>query len=63
MEKNCFYCNSKIVSKSGIHKGIQRYQCAACCKRFLATQTQIDNTKIWDEYAHGKQTYAQLAVK
>lgn len=51
------------MSKSGVHKGIQRYQCAACGKRFLATKTQIDKTKIWEEYTQGKQTYAQLAVK
>ena len=29
----------------------------------MATQHQIDKTKIWEEYTLGKQTYAQLAVK
>ena len=29
----------------------------------MATQHQIDKTKIWEEYTLGKQTYTQLAVK
>lgn len=50
------------MSKAGCHKGIQRYKCAACGKRFLGGE-RLDIGILWQEYANGKQTYQQLAAK
>jgi hypothetical protein len=61
-QKNCFYCNCKIVSKFGFLNGIQRYKCAACLKVFI-DRTRIDPYFLWEEYTKGKQTYLQLAIK
>src|SRR3954453_10039526 len=64
-QKNCLYCNSKIVSKDGFHKGVQRYKCASCKKRFTVNNScqRIKPDQIWQDYLQGKQTYQQLAAK
>jgi DNA-directed RNA polymerase subunit RPC12/RpoP len=61
-KKNCFYCQSKIVSKDGFDKGVQRYKCASCGKRFKGGH-RLNSALLWKEYTKGKQTYSQLAVK
>jgi DNA-directed RNA polymerase subunit RPC12/RpoP len=50
------------VSKDGLHKGIQRYKCGNCGKKFIGGN-RPDNNLIWEEYTKGKQTYQQLATK
>jgi hypothetical protein len=60
--KKCYYCQSSIVRKNGIVKGVQLFKCFVCGKQFLGG-FRIDNAVLWDEYTAGKQTYSQLAVK
>lgn len=50
------------MQKYGFVKGVQRYKCSLCGKQFLGGQ-RLDNAHIWEEYAQGKQTYAQLAKR
>ncbi len=50
------------MSKHGLYKGIQRYKCAACGKRFIGGE-RLDADFLWQEYTEGKQTYQQLAAK
>ncbi len=61
-KKNCFYCSCKIVSRDGFHKGVQRYKCAGCGKRFTGGK-RLQPAIIWGEYVEGKQTYYQLSLK
>ena len=46
----------------GFYKGVQRYKCASCGKRFIGGK-RSDDDLIWHEYLHGKQTYLQLSKK
>ena len=48
------------MSKVGYHKGVQRYQCASCKRKFIGGE-RLNPQNIWDNYTKGKQTYAQLA--
>lgn len=50
------------MSKDGFDKGVQRYKCAACGKRFKGGN-RVDKELIWQEYHEGKQTYLQLSLK
>lgn len=50
------------MSKDGFHKGMQRYKCASCGKRFTGGE-RINKDQIWQAYVEGKQTYGQLAEK
>ncbi len=45
-----------------MHKGIQRYKCAACGRVFLDTK-RLNPQAIWIEYTQGKKTYLQLDTK
>ena len=35
----CKYCGSEAVSKFGAYKGVQRYWCKACKRKFKADDT------------------------
>lgn len=50
------------MSKDGHHKGVQRYKCGACGKRFVGGE-RLNTDNLWKEYTEGKQTYLQLAEK
>lgn len=41
----CKYCNSTTVSKYGKYKGVQRYWCKACNRKFKADDTQFHEKK------------------
>jgi hypothetical protein len=60
--KKCFYCQSPIVRKNGLVKGVQLYKCYGCGRQFLGG-FRLDNSVLWEEYSSGKQTYSQLATK
>lgn len=50
------------MHKYGFVKDVQRYKCSLCGKQFLGG-VRLNNSKIWEEYTTGKQTYSQLAQK
>jgi hypothetical protein len=52
---------SRQTRKSGRRRGLQRYKCNTCGKRFQNSRRGLTNEKLWGEYAEGKQTYSQLA--
>ncbi len=62
MGKNCFYCKSKITTKKGFLKGLQRYKCAVCGKTFT-DRVALNGKVLWKKYTKGKQTYLQLSQK
>ncbi len=49
---NCKYCQSERVRKYGLYKGVQRYYCNDCKRKFVATDTipkmQFSTSKIAD---------------
>jgi hypothetical protein len=61
-QKKCFYCQSPIVRKNGLVKGVQLYKCYGCGKQFLGG-FRLKNSVLWEEYSVGKQTCSRLAAK
>lgn len=51
-----------MTKKNGTKNGKQLYKCYKCGKQFIDT-IRLNPSQIWIEYAQGKQTYSQLAVK
>ncbi|MFU2074751.1 hypothetical protein [Gallibacterium anatis] len=50
------------MKKHGKLNNFQRYFCHQCHKTFTFKK-KLDPIKIWSDYACGKQTYQQLAIK
>lgn len=50
------------MSKDGFHKGVQRYKCGNCKKRFIGGN-RIESDVVFKEYLQGKQTYKQLSIQ
>ena len=48
----CKYCQSERIRKYGLYKGIQRYYCNDCGRKFVATDTipkmQYSTSKVAD---------------
>jgi transposase-like protein len=60
--KKCFYCGSKLLTKSGFQVNKQRYLCHACGKRFVFRKT-VNKSTLWRDYIFDKQTYKELSDK
>ena len=62
MQKKCFYCGSKQLTKSGKKDGKQRYFCKKCHKRFIVRNT-ININKLYNDYLDKKLSVKQLSDK
>ena len=59
--KKLYLLYGKIVTKDGFDRGVQRYKCGVCGKRFKGG-SRHSAEEIWHAYFLGKQTYKQLSI-
>ena len=63
--KKCPVCNSVETRKDGQGRGIQRYRCTDCGKRFSDSRREkkVLTRHLWEEYVFHKQTVRELAER
>ena len=58
--KKCVFCESINVTKQGIQKGIQRWKCKDCNKKFQANRKALPKEVLFCSFVFHKQTFTEL---
>jgi len=59
--KKCVFCNSINVKKDGFQKGIQRWKCKECSKKFQANKRALHKEELFCSFVFHKQTFTELS--
>ncbi len=59
--KKCVFCNSLNVKKDGFQKGIQRWKCKECNKKFQANKKVLPMEELFCSFVFHKQTFTELS--